>query len=121
MAVDLNWMVRNACENHSKAAGDLLGDLLGMRHDGDRRLVVKAKLILGGYFTEKGLAAEAARIRDNLADMPRTDLAAAGDELLTLQDRSFWEVTDRQMMFEWVPPEYRPFIADFLASFPAAS
>ena len=34
-------------------------------------------------------------------------------ELLTLEDRSFWEVTDRQVNFEWVPPERRASVSKF--------
>jgi hypothetical protein len=125
VAVDLGWIVRHAYAHQSPAASHLLDAFLGLKHQGDRvmaerMLIIKAKLILGAYFHGEKLTAEARRIGDNLADIPADHLAAIGRELLTLKDRHFWEVTDRQVMFEWVPPEERPQLQDFLAELSAS-
>ena len=113
VAIDLGWIVRMAHEHDCTVARDLLMELLRFKNGADRLLIVKAKLILGGYFTAKNRPAEAALLRDNLADMPAATIAAVATELLTMEDRSFWEVTDRQVMFEWVPPAERPTLQAF--------
>jgi hypothetical protein len=46
--------------------------------------------------------------------VPEAVLADAGRDLLTQEERSFWEVTDRQLNLEWVPPEGRPHLQGFL-------
>lgn len=115
MAVDLSRIVRHAYEQQCPAGGDLLEELQRMGHAGeDRALVVKVKLALGGFFLDKQFSNEVAKVRANLSDVPPTTLAALGNELLTMEDRSFWEVTDRQIMLEWTPPSERPGIQRFL-------
>jgi Predicted membrane protein (DUF2254) len=122
---DLGWIVCRAYEAHSPAAGALLDEVLALSHRaGGEALppLVKAKVILGGFFLEHGLAGEAARVRANLADVPESVLAGAGQDLLTLDERCFWEVTDRQVNFEWVDPGRRGYVKTFLDSLrPAAA
>jgi hypothetical protein len=119
VGIDLGWIVREAYEKQSPVADALLDEMMALRHTtgtDTRVLLVKAKAILGGWLAEHGLTAPADRLRRNLADVPAPILAAAASELLTLEDRTFWEVTDRQLMLEWVPPEHRPPIKTFLDS-----
>lgn len=116
---DLGGLVQHAYETKCPTARDLLEEHLALAHaTGGRRspLLVKAKLLLGGFFLERGLEAEAARVRANLADVPAAELAALGRDLVDLDERAFWEVTDRQLNFEWTPPERRPHIAAFVTS-----
>ena len=116
VAVDLSWIVRLAYEHDCTVARELLVKLTEFQHGADRQQIVKAKVILGGYFTGKNRVAEATILRDNLADVPKDVLAELAVNLLTMEDRSFWEVTDRQVMFEWVPPAERPALKAFLES-----
>jgi hypothetical protein len=116
---DLSWLVRQAYDCQSKAADELLDNLLWISHRSGSTfqvLPVKAKLIIGGYFQRTGHEAEAERVRQNLADVPPATLTQAEQDLLTLTDPSFWEVTDRQVNFDWVPPEERPGVAAFIGS-----
>lgn len=116
-AFDLGFLVRRAYEAESPAAPDLLEEMLGMRHRADDRIltmVVKAKIVAGGFCVEQGLFAEAARMRENLADVPGEDLAAAVRDLLAA-DRVFFEVSDRMVDIEYVPPERRKPVQEFLA------
>ena len=69
-------------------------------------MAVKAKLILGGFFVENKLEAEAELVRKNLRDVDARQIERAEAELLAA-DRSFFEVTDRQLNLEYVPPERR--------------
>jgi hypothetical protein len=119
VAFDLGWLVRKAYDGKCVAAPAVLEAMLEVRNktvDNPRLLVIKAKAILGGYFTTKELPAEAARLRDNLAEIPPAIIERVEKELMTLEDPSFWEVTDRQMMFEWVSPQDRPAVQAFLDS-----
>jgi hypothetical protein len=119
VAFDLMWVVRHAYEKHSAAAPGLLQILLDLDHNvanDPRRLIVKAKVILGGFLLQNGLAKEAERIKENLQGLPLEVLAVIEHDLLTLTERSFWEVTDRQVSFEWIAPECRGFVRSFLDS-----
>jgi len=123
-AFDLGYVVRRAYEASSPAASDLLDVALKMPHDNDqslRSLAVKAKLILGGFLLEIGREDEAAKVRSDLSDVDRGVLAKAERDLLAAE-LAFFEVTDRQKNLEYVPPERRPHIRAFVASFdsPAA-
>jgi hypothetical protein len=106
---DLGFVTRRAYERASPVAGDLLKIMLSLPHRTGNDLhtmAVKAKLILGGFFVENKLDAEADIVRKNLSDVDATHIERAEVELLAA-DRSFFEVTDRQLNLEYVPPERR--------------
>jgi hypothetical protein len=119
VAFDLEWVISRAYQVHSPAAPDLLDHLLTLTAPegaDSRQLVLKAKLILGGYFLEHSLTAEADRVRQALAGVSAATLNRAEKELMTTTDRSFWEVTDRQVHFEWLPPQRRASVQAFIDS-----
>jgi len=123
-AFDLGWLVRRAYEAKSPAAADLLGDVLGMDHIAGGKpqpLLVEAKVILGAGLREQGLHAEVALVRDNLSGLPAATVTAVESALAHATERSFWEVTDRQINFEYVPPTRRPHVAALLAEIRAAA
>ena len=106
---DLGYVTRRAYERASPAAPDLLKEVLALPHRTGNDLhsmAVKAKLILGGFFVENRLDAEAELVRKNLRDVDGTNVDRAEAELLAA-DYSFFEVTDRQLNLEYVPPERR--------------
>jgi hypothetical protein len=106
---DLGFVTRRAYERASPAAGDLLKTVLSLPHRTGTDLhtmAVKAKLILGGFFVENKLEAEADIVRKNLNDVDGVHIDRAEAELLRA-DRAFFEVTDRQLNLEYVPPERR--------------
>lgn len=118
-ALDLGHVVRCAYEAGSPAAGELLAEVLAMDHTARGEplgLVVKAKIVLGSFFVEKGMAAEAGQVRASLAGVASPVLRSCERDLLSAE-RSFWEITDRQENFEYVPPARRPFVQAFVASF----
>jgi hypothetical protein len=121
-AIDVGYIVRRAYEAKSAAARDLLAEGLAIDHvrKGDLlTLAVKAKIILGGFFLENGLGAEAEIVRENLREVPATTLATLSRELLSAE-RTFWEVTERQVNLEFIPVERRPHVQAFVASFESA-
>ncbi len=116
-AFELGYIVRRAYEEKSKAARDLLDQALAIPHrEGTTRvpLVVKAKLMTGGFFVQRGLADEARVVADDLADVPAAELLTAEGELLAAE-RSFFEVTDRQENMEYLKPERREPTRKFVA------
>ncbi len=115
---DLGYVTRRAYERASPAAPDLLKTVLSLPHRTGNDLhtmAVKAKLILGGFFLEIQLSAEADLVRKNLRDVDSTSIERAEIELLAA-DRSFFEVTDRQLNLEYVPPERREPLKQFCDS-----
>lgn len=115
---DLGFVTRRAYERASPAAGELLQEVLLLPHrtgDDLHSMAVKAKLILGGFFVENRYEAEAALVRANLHDVATREIEAAEAALLAAE-RSFFEVTDRQLNLEYVPPERRDPLRKFCAS-----
>jgi hypothetical protein len=116
---DLGYVTRRAYERASPAAPDLLKVALGMPHRSGNDLhtmAVKAKLILGGFFIENKRDAEAELVRKNLGDVDVAAIERAEAELLAAE-RPFFEVTDRQLNLEYVPPERREPLRKFCQSF----
>ncbi|CAN5144360.1 hypothetical protein BH11MYX1_BH11MYX1_28300 [soil metagenome] len=115
---DLGYVTRRAYERASPAASDLLRTMLGLPHRTGNDLhtmAVKAKLILGGFFVAHKLDAEAELVRKNLRDVDYGQVERAEGELLGAE-RSFFEVTDRQLNLEFVPAERREALAQFCSS-----
>lgn len=115
---DLGFVTRRAYERASPVAGDLLKIVIGMPHRTGNDLhtmAVKAKLILGGFFVEISLAAEAELVRKNLSDVEANSIDRAEADLLSA-DESFFEVTDRQLNLEYVPPGRREPLKQFCDS-----
>ncbi|HUJ63397.1 MAG TPA: DUF2254 family protein [Kofleriaceae bacterium] len=115
---DLGFVARRAYERASPAAPDLLAVALAMPHrtgDDVHSMAVKAKLILGAFFVANRYDAEAGLVRDNLRDIAAIEIERAEKELLAA-DREFFEVTDRQLNLEYIPPDRREPLRGFCAS-----
>jgi len=115
---DLGFIVRRAYERASPAAPVLLAQALTLPHrtkDDVHSMAVKAKLILGGFFIENKLVIEAELVRKNLLDIESNEIDRAEQDLLSAE-RAFFEVTDRQVNLEYVPPERREPLQKFCDS-----
>jgi hypothetical protein len=115
---DLGYVTRRAYERASPAAPDLLRTVLSLNHRTGNDLhtmAVKAKLLLGGFFVANKLDSEAELVRKNLRDVDASHIERAETELLAA-DRSFFEVTDRQLNLEYVQPERREALRQFCDS-----
>ncbi|HEU0036529.1 MAG TPA: DUF2254 family protein [Kofleriaceae bacterium] len=115
---DLGFVTRRAYERASPSAPELLQHVLSLPHrtgEDVHSMAVKAKLILGGFFNENKLDSEAELVRKNLRDVDSLEIERAQTELLEA-DRSFFEVTDRQLNLEYVPPERREPLRKFCES-----
>jgi hypothetical protein len=114
---DLGYVARRAFERASPAAGDLLKSALSMPHRSGNDLhtmAVKAKLILGAFFVETKHESETELVRRNLGDVDLVHITRAESELLAAE-QSFFEVTDRQLNLEYVPPNRREPLKTFCA------
>jgi hypothetical protein len=115
---DLGYITRRAYDRASPAAADLLKEALAFPHRSGNdihTMAVKAKLILGGFFIENRREPEAELVRKNLRDVDAAHIERAEAELLAAE-RSFFEVTDRQLNIEYVPPERREPLHKFCQS-----
>lgn len=118
LVFDLAAVVSRAFEVNSPAAGVLLREFLALRQRGASGLlpmVIKGKAVLGARLLEAGHESAAGAVRAALQEVPREALQRAEQELLNLEDRLFWEVTDRQVNLEWVAPERRDGLRRFFA------
>jgi hypothetical protein len=121
-AFELGYMARHAYEVGSPAAPDLFADALLVPHLEDGKivpLVLKAKLMMGGYFLQHSMPDEAEVVRKHLGGISKDVLQQAEKDLLAAE-RCFFEVTDRQENIEYVRPERRPFLKTFVEKLVAA-
>ncbi len=121
-AFDTAFIVRRAFEIQSPVRDELLDEVLDMDHARDNevdRFVLKAKLVLGGFFLEQGQPETAQRVAACLLDVP-TDVLRRAEKELVNADRVFFEVTDRQLNLEWLAPARRPHVQAFVADLAAA-
>lgn len=118
-AFDLAHIIESAYEAGNPRASELYDDLLaqpnlvGGRAD---TLRVKAKLVLAAYLASKDMGAELQRMKQALADVPAGVLQKSADQLVSIEKKAFWEITDRQVNIEWTPEERRTYIAGFAKS-----
>jgi hypothetical protein len=81
------------------------------------RGVRKAQVKLATWYLAQGRNALAKRIHDDMRTEPRARLEAIHRELRSVVDAEFWEVSDRGVNFEYLPPERREKLDAFFASF----
>jgi hypothetical protein len=74
----------------------------------------KTAIALGAFFLSRGKRDDAEHLSHLLAHVPRTTVERAVAELATVDDPVFWELTDRVVNFDYVQPEARARLADFV-------
>lgn len=75
--------------------------------------VRRAQSILGAFFMDRDAEELAEQIRFDMRDEPNSRLLKIRDDILSVDERKFWEVTDRGFNFDWVAPELRPKVIGF--------
>jgi hypothetical protein len=75
--------------------------------------VRRAQSILGAFFLERGADVLAEQIRFDMREEPASRMRKIRDDILAVEERKFWEVTDRGFNFDWVSPDLRPRIVEF--------
>jgi len=79
--------------------------------------VRKSQAILAGFYLGHGEEELARHIWRDMLPEPPERLAAIRDEILALERERYWEVTDRWINFDYVPPEQKEKIRVFFSWF----
>jgi hypothetical protein len=82
------------------------------------RGVRKAQVKLASHFLEQGDEGPARRVFDDMRSEPPERLASIRDELLAIESPDFWEITDRGVNLDYVPPARRACIRAFFEWWP---
>lgn len=85
------------------------------------RGVRKAQLKLATYYMLVGAEALARRIWEDMREDRADRLGSIRDELLDVQDKDFWEISDRGGNFDYLPPERKEKLRIFFGWFRDAS
>lgn len=123
-AYDLAGILERADELDLSFHDDLLTVFLDLDHapDADHpesslRGVRKAQVKLATYYLEIGKPELARRVFHDLQDETPTRLRSILRELSTIEDAQFWEMTDRGVNFDWLPPARRRHLQEFFSWF----
>ena len=116
VAHDLGRLVRRAWEAGTPNRQQLLDRFLDFDADAHPPLVgaKKAHAVLASYFLLVGLAEPAALIRERLSTLPPDVLGKLRKELPRVKREKYWEVNERRMNMEYVSPEQREILRQFL-------
>lgn len=112
VAYDLCTLNEIAFDKSSKVGRDILRIFLEVDKESETEVqeaslrgVRKAQLKLATYYLLKGDETAAREVhRDMLHEKPER-LASIRDELLAVQSREFWEISDRGQNFDYLSPE----------------
>ena len=124
VAYDLCALNEDAFDQQSTAARELLRIFLDVDKESETEIqeaslrgVRKAQVKLATYYLVKGNEELAREVwRDMSAERPER-LASIRDELLDVQTREFWEISDRGVNFDYLPPERKKAMLDFFGWF----
>jgi hypothetical protein len=73
----------------------------------------KAQAILASYFLSQGERGPAALVAARLARLDHELLRRVRDELLSVEREKYWEVNERRLNLDYVPPERRETLRSF--------
>lgn len=89
----------------------------GRSQEASLRGVRKAQIKLATWYLTSGDEGPARRIWQDLSSEPVERLTSIRNELLRVTDAEYWEVSDRGINFEWLPPAQRPMLDTFFGWF----
>lgn len=93
----------------------LLAAVLDFKDVGRHAGLVKSRVILAGYFAERGLTTEQARVEDSLQEVPGTMLETSRHGIMTTLDPVFWEINHRGTNFDYVADARRDKVGEVFA------
>jgi hypothetical protein len=91
----------------------------GRIQEASLRGVRKAQVKLATYYLNAGLDEPARRIFDDMRDEKLSRVRSIRDELLAVDDAEYWEVVDRGINFDYLPPVRREQLTIFFGWFPS--
>ena len=124
-AYDLSVLIEQAFTSESAVHDHLLEVLLDVDRepDGDRaqevalRGVRKAQIKLATFYLATDGERHARRVFEDMKDELPERLRSIRIELESIAQPDFWEVTDRGVNFDYLPPERRAHLAEFFGWF----
>jgi hypothetical protein len=126
VAYDLCTLDELAFEHKSPVAEDIFRIVLqadkeaeGGVQERSLRGVRKAQARLATFFLLRNDRAHVRAIQQDMVGEPTDFLASICDELKCEESAEYWEVTDREENFSWLPPERRARLDEFFAFFDA--
>jgi hypothetical protein len=124
VAYDMCAFIEYAFDARSPATQHLLRILLQVDKEGESesqetslRGVRKAQLKLASYFLLRGDEKLAREVWTDMKDEQPARLASIRDELLHVQSKEFWEVSDRGVNFDFLSPERKRELIRFFGWF----
>ena len=81
------------------------------------RGVRKAQLKLATYYLQVGAEDMARRVWEDMRDENADRLGSIRDELLAVQSKDFWEISDRGGNFDYLPPARKELLRVFFGWF----
>ncbi len=125
-AYDLCTLLEQASDMGSSVHDQLLQIFLDVDREPDRdtkgqeaslRGVRKAQIKLATHYLVNGAQENARRIYEDMRGEPAERLRSIRSELEAVDDAEFWEVSDRGINFDWLPPDRRAQLDTFFAWF----
>ncbi len=112
VAYDLCTLNEIAFDKNSRVRRDILRIFLEVDKESETEIqeaslrgVRKAQLKLATYYLLKGDEAAAREVHGDMLHEKPERLASIRDELLAIQSREFWEISDRGQNFDYLTPE----------------
>lgn len=120
IAYDLGALVEAAWQANLPQRAALLERFVAFDRHAPRPLggVKKAQAILASAFLLQGEAEPVATLSRAFAGLSEDFIHAVRDELLSVTREKFWEVNERRLNVDYVPPQQRALLVEFFASLP---
>lgn len=120
IAYDLGALVESAWQAGLPQREALLERFVAFDRHAPRPLggVKKAQAILASAFLLQGQTEPVATLRRAFAGLSEDFIHAVRDELLSVTREKFWEVNERRLNVDYVPPAQRARLVEFFASLP---
>jgi hypothetical protein len=119
-AFDLSDLLRRAYERKVPNLQALVNTFLELddnpatqANEFDLRSVRKAQLSFAGFLVSRNDTVTVQRIFQDLKSEPKVRMMAIRKEMLAVQNRKFWEVTDRGVDFFYLDDEQKQYLEEF--------
>lgn len=89
----------------------------GGAQESSLRGVRKAQVKLATFYMGRGDIPKARRVWEDMREEPASRMRSIHEELTAITDPEYWEVSDRGINFDWLPPDRRPHLDAFFAWF----
>ncbi len=91
----------------------------GVNHSMEESLrgVRKAQIKLAAYYLRNKAEASARKIFEDMRNEPAARLLSIHKELLSIESRDFWEISDRGINFDYLEPERKAMLETFFSWF----